>query len=1254
MDVEIFARQIQDAQARVDSLMQQVENEPIKGHWALENAFAELNTTFEELNTVQEELHSQQTELLANQAQIQVAQQHYRDLFDFAPDSYLVTDERGIIREVNRAAAALLNIDTRLSSGLPLTIFVAKDQISGFLEQLQQLRKAATGVIHERQFWIQPRDAPPLPVLARITPIVDRAGQVLGLRWLLRELTDQSDRAGWQSNTNAQPFQRLHQAFIQSPAMIAVTRGPEHRFEFANPMLLRALNRSAEEIIGYAAREVLAGHEDQLGYRSFDQVYRSGQSHSIEAQRILLDRPGSSGSEEAFFTYQISPLCDDNNRIDGLLIHGVEVTAQVQRLRHSETQARQLAQERTRLTAVLQHLPTGVVIAEAPSGRLLLSNVQTETILHGSLPLGEAFGSYRYNGFYPDGRRYSLDEWPLARAIWLGETVLDEEIEVVRGDGTSATIRFSATPIRDEHEQIVAAVSTFYDITEQRRAERTLHDSEARLRAILDSADQSVVLIAPDYSIQAFNRFAAEGGRAVFGVEMRIGGSILDYVLPEHLEGFMRHFQQALDGKHIMVELQIRGLSHSDWWEFHYYPIKLSSGAVTGVTFNSRNITVRKQAETALRESEERLRLALEAGQMGHWDWNILTGDVAWSPDHNRMLGLPVDQARGNYAQFMERIHPEDRARIAGALSRSQAEQQPYQEEFRAIWPDGSIHWIAGDGRVYADGDGRSVRMIGVTRDITERKQAEADLQVAQERLRTVIANVPVILWAINRDGVFTLSEGKGLAALQLQPGEVVGRSVYEVYASQPALLEKIRQALAGERQTWTHPVEGLLFDTQVTQLRDERGRVAGLIGVSTDITERNRAETGLSLLASANYLLSTSLDYETTLARVAQLAVPSFADLCLVSIQRTEAATDRIEVAVADAIPAGHLDAIKQLVSDGWRTLIKQAIRRDEPILLANLAQSHSDPLAFDAQHQRLVQALSLQSLMILPLQVREHNIGALIIGATRERQPYDQTDLAFARELAYRIALAVDNAQLYRDAQAAIAARDTFLSIASHELKTPLTSMLGYAYLLKRPASQDGINTERTRQAVDVIVRQTQRLNRIIEDMLDLSRIQRGQWDLARQPLNLVPLLQRAVEEAQLTTQRHMIQLRCSFNELPVNGDELRLEQVIQNLLSNAVKYSPGGGRILVACEIHDQLLQIRVSDPGIGVPQAAQARLWEPFYRAGNVGAYSSGFGIGLYLAHEIVTRHNGTIAVESEEGEGSTFVVTLPLLTDSAET
>lgn len=232
-------------------------------------------------------------------------------------------------------------------------------------------------------------------------------------------------------------------------------------------------------------------------------------------------------------------------------------------------------------------------------------------------------------------------------------------------------------------------------------------------------------------------------------------------------------------------------------------------------------------------------------------------------------------------------------------------------------------------------------------------------------------------------------------------------------------------------------------------------------------------------------------------------------------------------------------------------------------------------------------------------------------------------------------------------REAEAAVRLRDQFLSIASHELKTPLTSMHGNIQLLRRRLSRGEVFNERNQQLLTVVFEQTRRLNRLIDAMLDIARIQTGQLALERQPIALDQLIQRVVTEVQPHLEQHQISLAGIDHPLMVEGDALRLEQVIQNLLQNAVKYSPEGGTIAVQAASANGWVSIAVSDPGIGIPQNALPHLFQRFYRADNADPnVFSGLGIGLYVVSQIVDLHHGRIEVHSTEGEGSTFTMLLP--------
>ncbi|MBF6591992.1 MAG: CHASE3 domain-containing protein [Ktedonobacterales bacterium] len=233
------------------------------------------------------------------------------------------------------------------------------------------------------------------------------------------------------------------------------------------------------------------------------------------------------------------------------------------------------------------------------------------------------------------------------------------------------------------------------------------------------------------------------------------------------------------------------------------------------------------------------------------------------------------------------------------------------------------------------------------------------------------------------------------------------------------------------------------------------------------------------------------------------------------------------------------------------------------------------------------------------------------------------------------------------------AVELRDHFLSIASHELKTPLTALLINAQLLERRLAQEETAGAANRRSVDSIVRQTRRLQALIDAMLDVSRIANGQLSIQRERLDLTALVQSVVRETATSSERHTIVYEGPDEPLIVEGDRLRLEEVLLNLVQNAIKYSPNGGTVTARLRAGDRDAYIAVSDQGIGIRAADVPHLFDRFYRGTNTqGSRISGMGIGLSVAREVAALHGGEVTVASVEGQGSTFTLRLPLAPPAA--
>jgi signal transduction histidine kinase len=431
--------------------------------------------------------------------------------------------------------------------------------------------------------------------------------------------------------------------------------------------------------------------------------------------------------------------------------------------------------------------------------------------------------------------------------------------------------------------------------------------------------------------------------------------------------------------------------------------------------------------------------------------------------------------------------------------------------------------------------------------------------------------------------------------------------------------------------------------------MRDYRG-VVKWFGTSTDIDDQRRAADALRFLAEASTALSSSLDYQTTLASVVRLAVPAIADWCSVEILGADGTFQAPTIAHADPRRVELAQRLRRRYPPDLNAPygVGMVVRSGRPELVPEISDAQLAAFAQDDEHLAGLRELGVTSFIAVPLVGRGRTHGALRLEMAESGRRYTEADLGVAEELARRAALAIDNARLYHEAREAVRVRDQFLSIASHELKTPLTSLMGYAELIQRRAAREGSLSERDRRAIGVIVDQSERLNRLIGAMLDLSRIETGQLSIERHLIDIGTMARRLVDEAQPSLERHPLLFRGPSEALLVEGDELRLEQVVQNLIQNAVKYSPEGGAIDVLVERCAEMACISVTDRGIGIPPDALPRLFQRFYRAPNVNPQQiSGLGVGLYVVKEIVALHGGTIAVASREEQGSTFTIRLPL-------
>jgi len=543
---------------------------------------------------------------------------------------------------------------------------------------------------------------------------------------------------------------------------------------------------------------------------------------------------------------------------------------------------------------------------------------------------------------------------------------------------------------------------------------------------------------------------------------------------------------------------------------------------------------------------------------------------------------------------------------------------------------------------------------------VAEREQSAAALRASEARFEATFNQAAVGIAHVAPDGSWLRVNQKLCDILGYTPNELVARTFQEITHPDDVDtdLENMRQLLNNERDQYTMEKRYIRKDgalvwsnLTVSLVRDANGTPEYFISVIENISERKHAESRLRTLADVSRLFAAeSLHSSDLLETIATHIAMIVGDCCVISTVSDDKYILN-PVAIFHRNPEA-LQLLRSLVRDmNLRSgigLQNQVVKAGQALLLAEI---HEDLMRhlLTSTYQSYIEQVGIASMLIVPIQAGSRFIGTLIMTRDRHGASYTQDDLVFVQDLVDRAALAINNHQLYREAQQAIHVREIFLSIAAHELRTPLTALFGNAQILERRATHGGVLTDRDLRSITIIREQGQRLNKLIEALLDVSRLQLGRFTISTHLFDFSRFVHRIIDEFTPTLRQHTIQATIPPGILIV-GDELRLEQVLQNLLSNAVKYSPSGGMIEIRVEQQEEQIALHITDRGIGIPLSEQANLFAQFYRATNVDPkLISGLGIGLYLVQEIVAHHGGRVSVQSVPNQGSTFSVYLPRVT-----
>ncbi|BFM41070.1 PAS domain-containing protein [Synechocystis sp. LKSZ1] len=837
---------------------------------------------------------------------------------------------------------------------------------------------------------------------------------------------------------------------------------------------------------------------------------------------------------------------------------------------------------------------------------------------------------------------------------------------------------------------------------QRQKAQSFLTESEARFRQLADNIEQVFYLndLATGQVLYVSPSYETIWGRSCQSLYDH-PQSFLEQVHPEDCPRVLQAYQEQRQGQG--TETQYRILCPDGqlrWILDRCFPVRNGEGQVYRVCGIAEDITTRKTIEIqlqqlnesletlvqertqALEDSEKRLELALRSASLGIWEWDVATGILHWDKQMYEVYGVKAQSFQPNYENWLHCIHIEDRAAIEQALHWALAGEQPYDTSFRACWPNGQIRYIQANGLVLRDSHGGPVRMIGVNSDITDKKRAE---QVLKQRLIAIEAATDGIA-VVNENGRYISINRAHLELFGYQQAEeLLGKSWDELYYQ--AEVQRFKQfifPLLARQGHWQGEALAKRKDgsTFIEELSLTHVQDIGLICVCRDITFRKEQEQRLlqkaqeeSLLRKITERIRQSLQLEDIFATATQ-DLQQFIQVDRACIFKFDTASHYHQgTFVAEALEPGLSSVLHTSLQDCYFSEHFAALYQVGRYQVINDLETAE----LEACHRQMLGQLQIRAHLVFPLLCGEQLWGLLCLHQCTDVRTWQTSEIAFVQEIATQLAIALQQATLFQRLQAELQERqraegqlreanqkladsnaelaratrlkDEFLANMSHELRTPLNAILGLSQSLLEKVLGD--LSERQQRSIETIERSGEHLLSLINDILDLSKIEANKLDLEPGVVNLARVCQDSLQLVRQLALKKQIRLQQEIppGEINFMANERRLQQILLNLLNNAVKFTPQGGQVSlrVTQEIleHQAWLIFAVKDTGIGISPEDQGKLFQSFVQVdSSLNRQYEGTGLGLALVRRLAELHGGRVSVESAIGAGSCFRVYLP--------
>ena len=1219
----------------------------------------DIEALLHNIQTYQIELELQNEELRQSQDDLKKSENRFMSLFNLAPIGFIVLDENGFILNANYKTLKLLDKKHQELIRKPFSRFIHQDDQGIFLSRFDAFFKNPANKTMDVRVSSQNDVTVFIRIQGRFVEINEQ-GSKPNTRQLLLKLSDVTDQKKAESALRESERKLSH--IIENSANLFYSHTTDHQITFIGPQVRELLGYEPNEMMGRWTKFITDSPTNTQGFKSTEKAIKTG----IKQPAYQLEMSRKDG-KKIIVEVNEAPVIE-NGRVISIVGSITDITER------KAMEERLVAVNKTNalFSAVVQNSDNIVVIKDLNLRVLATNQAYADAAGHASVKTmigktdAEIFGS----SIDSEPVRSYMEDDAKAQSLRKGEFILKEE-PVITHEGKEKYFLTKKYPIFNDEDKLIATGNISVDVTDRKRAQDELRNTKETLQSTLDGLSASVALLDEKGTILLVNdpwrRFSGENGGGN-GVEAE-GKNYLQVCSgakgdnAEAATQFAQGIRAVLSREIDSYELEYPCHSQFEKRWFIGRVTPFPEGSVRRVVVSHENITDRIKAEKALTERNALLDATGRIANIGGWELDAKTHDVTWTKQTYRIHDLP----QTNKAMLQDAINfypPEDKEQLKTAIQRALDDGEPYDMELRLITAKGKHLWTRSICQPEIV-DGKVTKLKGTFQDITARKTAEKALKISEERFRRLAENAQDVIYRMSiPDGKYEYISPAAVSVYGYPPQE---------WYDNPLLLQKILHPdwVPYFKAQWQNLINGHVpasYEYQILHkngetrwihqrnvvVRDSEGHIVAIEGVVSDVTAGKSTELELKRQSEAEGLfssLATSILINSDIHEIAGqvlTAAKQMTNCRFGYVGQIDVNTGHLVCHTMTKDIWNQCDVSdKSIIFEHFYGLWGWVIENKKPFLTNSPAE---DPRSGGLPSGHI----PVTSFLSVPVMIRNRLVGQIALA--NSEQGFSENDSVLVGRLAILFAHTIQRNEMEADiisakeeAEHSNQAKSSFLANMSHEIRTPMNSILGFSQLLKD--DDVGHLNQKQSQFVNHIVESTQRLLVLINDILDLSKIEAGKLDISPAPFELKKMVDHIHNMAAALIARKNLSLQVTLSsDLPeyIMGDEYRIEQVLRNLVGNAVKFTNQGSIEICLEMTSDDTLTATVKDTGIGIPDDKKAHIFSKFQQLDS--SYTKKFqgtGLGLAISRDLVKMMGGKIWCESKEGKGSAFSFTLPV-------